>query len=445
MHRLTYITFLLVLLGTAAPAQEKKGLSYYDKITYDAYLRGDWHEVIRAGRAALEEGLDYYYLRMRLGIACYTLKNYHQAIRHFRKALSFNRKDVTAMKYLYYAYLFSGREADRRALINHMPARLRDEINTGRISGLIGLELSAEYFTNNDRDGVDDYDPAGLPDEKGYQSFVRQGGSGALLFTTLPGENTTLSLGYRFLSKDRFLYLHNDEGEYTLPDNTFTQHQLYGSLAFRLAEGLNMSLSFNYLNLRTAIPTTAYGNRLYMVTASTGDFTSYLLLRKDLPYLSLYGGAGLSGMNNATQLQTDAGVVVYPFGNLNLYFGSGITYLIQGSFSGGMRQQEDIIWSPFAGFRIAGTLWGELFATTGDISNYQSALGWMLYNEQNPVSFSSGLNLTWVIPKNGMMISFSPLWSKAASRFFPADDITNSYYPIDYQMLNFKIKIKWNF
>jgi len=401
--------------------------------------------VIRTGREALKEGIDFYYLRMRIGIAYYSLKNYDKAIVHFRKAQAFNSKDIVARQYLYYCYLFSGREADRHALMHHMPVRLRDEVKAGKLTGLTGFELTAVYFNNMDQGAVDDYDPSDLPSSEGSQTFVNRGGDGAMLFTFQAGENTSLRFGYRFLSKNRLLHYLDIDGTYTLPDNSFTQHQLYGSFRFRLAQGLTLDLSFNYLNLRTVVPATVNGNRVYLVTAGSSDGTSYLSLRKVFPYVSVSAGVGFSGMNNFQQLQSDGRLIVYPLGNLNLYAGTGITWLMQGDITTTLQEQTSLIWTPLLGVRIAKTLWSEAYASIGDLSNYQTAEGWLLYNDLNPVSFNAGVNLLYVVPKNGMTLSFSPSWSQATSYYFTTDDLTQQYKPIDYRMLNFKLGIKWNF
>ncbi len=449
MYRLTVILFLLFVPGgivtVSARAPQQKGLTYYDKTTYDAYLKGDWHTVIRSGREALKEGIDFYYLRMRIGTAYYSLRNYEKAIIHFRKALSFNNKDIAAQQYLYYCYLFSGREADRHALMHHMPVRLRDEVQAGKLTGLTDFELSASYFNNRDQGAVDEYDPSDLPSREGSQAFVNRGGEGAMLFTFQAGENTAIRFGYRFLAKNRLLHYLDSEGEYTLPDNSFTQHQLYGSFSFRLAQGLTLDFSFNFLNLRTVVPATVNGNRVYLVTASSSDGTSYLSLRKIFPYLSVSAGVGFSGMNGFQQLQTDGRLIVYPLGNLNLYVGTGITWLMQGDITTNLQEQTDLIWTSLLGARIARSLWVEAYASIGDLSNYQTAGGWLLYNDQNPVSFHAGINLLYVVQKNGMIISFSPSWSQATSYYFPTDDLTEQYKPIDYRMLNFKLGMKWNF
>jgi tetratricopeptide (TPR) repeat protein len=447
MYRVIFILFLLFLPGgiLPLPAQGHKGLTYYDKTTYDAYLKGDWHTVIATGREALKAGIDFYYLRMRIGIAYYSKKNYEKAIIHFRKALAFNGKDIAAMQYLYYCYLFSGREADRHALMHHMPKRLREEVKAGKLTGLTGFELSAGYFSNGDGEAIDDYDPSGLPRDEGIQTLVRRGGEGAMLFTFQAGENTVIRAGYRFLSKNRLLHYLDYQDEYTLTDNTFTQHQLYGNLSFRLAEGLTLDLAFNYLNLRTVVPGSGYGNQVFLFTSSSGDGTTYLALQKMFPYFSLRAGAGFSGMNSYQQLQTDGSLIFYPLGNLNLYAGTGITYLMQGDISSGLQQQKNLIWNPFVGFRVAGTFWTELYASFGELSNYQSRNGWILYNDLNPVSFSGGINMLYVVPKTGMTLTFSPSWSNTTSYYFLQDDLSEKYNATDYHMLNFKLEIKWNF
>ena len=40
-----------------------------DTNTYNLYLEKDWDELIREGKRALRQDIDYYYLRMRIGIA----------------------------------------------------------------------------------------------------------------------------------------------------------------------------------------------------------------------------------------------------------------------------------------------------------------------------------------------------------------------------------------
>jgi len=83
-----WIIFFLITLGSNA--QEKMGFADLDKKTYQLYEESQWKELLELGQKGLDTGIDYYYLRMRLGIAEFNLKHYQSASAHFRKALDFN-------------------------------------------------------------------------------------------------------------------------------------------------------------------------------------------------------------------------------------------------------------------------------------------------------------------------------------------------------------------
>ncbi len=70
-----YFSFILVLIPFFAQAQEEPVFDskMVEDSTYRFYLDGDWWSVISYGEAALKEDIDYYYLRMRMGIAFFEL------------------------------------------------------------------------------------------------------------------------------------------------------------------------------------------------------------------------------------------------------------------------------------------------------------------------------------------------------------------------------------
>ncbi|RLD48135.1 MAG: hypothetical protein DRI94_12980 [Bacteroidetes bacterium] len=101
------IISLLILLSTKAISQEKLNFAYVDSTTYNCYLQKDWQNLIKLSKQALKQNIDYYYLRMRIGIAYYERKQFIKAIPYFTKAIEFNN-DTIAIEYLYYSYIFSG-------------------------------------------------------------------------------------------------------------------------------------------------------------------------------------------------------------------------------------------------------------------------------------------------------------------------------------------------
>ena len=125
MRKLILLLFAWFILLTIAHGQVVMNFSSLDKQTYELYLDKNWKGLVSLGKNGLENGFDYFYLRMRIGIAYYELANYHQAISHFRKALVFNSKDQFANEYLYYSYLFSGSNADAINLSEKFTPKLK--------------------------------------------------------------------------------------------------------------------------------------------------------------------------------------------------------------------------------------------------------------------------------------------------------------------------------
>ncbi|MBN2482093.1 MAG: hypothetical protein JXB19_10155, partial [Bacteroidales bacterium] len=83
MYRIVFV-FMMVITPIVLNAQQQEKLTYAEvnSQTYQLYLDRDWHALIKVGKHALREGIDYYYLRMRIGIAYYELKRYQASIPH---------------------------------------------------------------------------------------------------------------------------------------------------------------------------------------------------------------------------------------------------------------------------------------------------------------------------------------------------------------------------
>jgi len=125
MRKLILIISTWFVLFTIVQGQAVMNFSSLDKQTYGLYLDKNWKDLVSLGKKGLDNGFDYFYLRMRIGIAYYELGNYRRAIPHFRKALVFNSKDQYANEYLYYSYLFSGRKADAINLSEKFTPKLK--------------------------------------------------------------------------------------------------------------------------------------------------------------------------------------------------------------------------------------------------------------------------------------------------------------------------------
>ena len=128
-------------------SQESMTFKYADSLTYRLYLDKNWSELIRTGRDAIETGHDYYYMRMRLGIAYYEMHNYGMSTIHFKKALVFNTSDPVALEYLFYSYYLSGRNYEAWAVVSRLYRENRERILAE--SGIQKNSLTIETFYSN--------------------------------------------------------------------------------------------------------------------------------------------------------------------------------------------------------------------------------------------------------------------------------------------------------
>ncbi len=447
MYRLIFIIAFFAFFSTGIHAQDTTSFTYYDKETYAAYLRGDWNRVISVGKKALHKKIDYYYLRMRLGIAWFSKHNYHKAIPQFRKALTFNKKDPIAMEYLYSCFLYSGRKADRQALLYKMSPALKEKLNIKKINGISAFELSSDWFYNTDYSSLNGYNPYLSEGTDGEQTLTYRGADIAARLSQNAGKIVSLDYGYRFLSKSRYYFYRDNGVNYEMRDDNYIQHQLYGSIKLHPANGFTIGLSANYLNLRNRTPFSNgyyYGSRFYVVH-SGHNWTTQLFLRGDFPLFSLYGGAGLSELNDFYQVQADGGMVFYPFGNLNFYLGSDISLVLQGNAPSDIIWENNFIFSPFMGFKVAKPFWMEFYAYKGKMYNYRDLDGWNIYNEPNPVNKSAGINFIFYLSKSNTSITLSTSYSDATSYYYQSENISGNSHPINYHILNIKGVIKWNF
>ncbi|MFH0865937.1 MAG: tetratricopeptide repeat protein [Bacteroidota bacterium] len=128
MHRIIIAISIALTICTSAYSQDTIDFATANNKTLQYTNESKWDSVIYYGTLALKNNIDYFFLRQRIGIAYYSLKNYFKAIDHFEKALQFSSSDAATIKYLYYCYLFTNRENERRLLESGMNENIKKSI-----------------------------------------------------------------------------------------------------------------------------------------------------------------------------------------------------------------------------------------------------------------------------------------------------------------------------
>lgn len=204
-HWITGIWIFCLTLGLHAQT-----LSYQEvedkTLLYLQHQR--WDELITTGEQALRQGMDYYYLRYRLGVAYYERAKYAYAVPHLQEAFRQQPKDGVLLEYLYFALYRSGQENAARALLRDAPEEV-----CRRIAAL-------------------------TPSNPGTWLTLE----GGLKQSSFPGQSTPMQYAQVALShpiaskKARLTHAYTFLGQQNLPGG-FQQHQYYLGLNLPLTQG----------------------------------------------------------------------------------------------------------------------------------------------------------------------------------------------------------------
>ncbi|MFO7616044.1 MAG: hypothetical protein R6V75_02195, partial [Bacteroidales bacterium] len=126
-NKLNLLLALLTLLGQLPlQAQVERSFAGIDSLSYQACLDSNWREVRRLTTEGFSLGYDYYFLRMRAGVAELGLNRPLKAENHFKKALAFSSQDPYATAYRYLALVASGHFAEARLVADSIPQDTRE-------------------------------------------------------------------------------------------------------------------------------------------------------------------------------------------------------------------------------------------------------------------------------------------------------------------------------
>lgn len=426
-------------------SQDSLNFSFYDNTTYNYYLNSNWDSLIEHGNKALDKGYDYYYLRLRLGIAYYNKERYLKAAKHFNKALEFN-KESFILEYLYYSYLFSGNQPKALEIYNSMPETRKEKIKTSKT---IFKSIYADFGY-------------GLNTDYSYQSKNIIGKSNALVQRNLTIDNyfgnialthkigkyseathsySGLILNWNQQFKDNNLdtrqFLHNT-----------TQNQYYLVLNLKNKKRFSLILAYHLLWINTNYNTfttdfsNEYGNYIFKNnTYSTREKVLLFGFEKEYNYFIINTAFGFSGLNGLKQTQPSATLSIFPLGNRNLYFTFNPTIILErGLFLGGIEKRT--VYNAKIGLKIK-RLWIETNGSYGDIVNYIENNGYTVINDVDKIKLRAGISLIYPIKNKMLFLNYSYQRKEGdIYNFFYNSSITTEKY--FYNFNNISLGIKFN-
>lgn len=334
--RTTYwiMAFLVISFGVRGQQGDTLTSVVVEERSYQLYLDKDWEQLKSFCDRAIRAGYDYYYLRVRAGIACYETENYRKAINHFIKALDFNSYDETAMSYLYASYRSAGYYEEARNISRHMDTSSLRITGADRLKALsfVALEGGVKFS-----DSTAKFNPAAYMQLAG-QHFIKN----------------------RFSLFHALTYYSQDEYRQKIQ-----QYQYYLSANIPLGRRWLLSpavhVLYNDLRVRqinTTVtvkwppppmpwqpppqPTVTVNTNTTYVPKQTTAIAGALTLTKKWTYLDASLGVTACAFDTANQYQAQAGLALYPFGNRKLTLGASVYYHTETDY-----QQSNLAFAPY--------------------------------------------------------------------------------------------------
>ncbi|MFU8860441.1 MAG: tetratricopeptide repeat protein [Cyclonatronaceae bacterium] len=440
---------LLILVLNALPAmalaQTSYGMPEVDARTYALWQAADWDGLISEGRSALRNGIDFYYLRYRLGVAWYEKGNYHLAIRHFEKAAAFDYSDITLKEYLYYANLFAGRRTEAAVVADGFPVSLQQKTGTEKGTGIWQFDLFLNLNSGAEKSVTGNYNPGAFVTDDGSQSI-----SGGHRYISLGLQQQASSSfwlyhAYSGMIKQNFVYPVTAGVSSGRTKSTLYLNQYYLSGTWRSARNLELFAGFHYLNISYPAEQTVFRQgRSYMVSTRSyeHDYLLFAGIRRHFTGFTLSWSPQMSNLNNRVQYQQDLTAAIYPAGNLNLYF---ITTLVhQNGDLPGQSRADRLIAGQLAGARLLPFLWLEASATLGNMHNFTTHQGLVVYNNNETVTQRYGGSALFYIGNTWLLrIDYNRFNNE--SHFITISGTTDQADPISYYTHSLTFGLSWIF
>ena len=413
-----------------------------DSITFALYEKQQWDELIEVGEAAIKKGIDFYYLRMRLGIARYELKNYRHAIPHFENAIKVYPEDQLAAEYLYYSYLFAGRKNDSRRTMPLLNETTKTKMGLDKTSFLNEIYFEGGPAMSNISTLEKNWQNPAPADSiyssttyfKGYNYF-----HGGIRLNILP--NLSIYQGYGLLKADAQQNIRDFETEYEPFNRVARQDEYYGNIELSLKKGFKFTGAAHFFWIeydRRDYDASVYPPVLDTVANSDDDYVLSLSAIKDFTFGSLNISGTYGRLEKDTITQLGASFAYFPFGNINLYGATGLVNIwdVEGSRT---------VFTQEIGGRIYKNLWFEGSATIGQLQNYAEKNAFVIYNAPEKINNKYEAVLIYAAPKH-LEISLRYRYMERESgtivyNSFNEFEITKTNYPF-HSIIG---GIKWKF
>lgn len=440
----TYIISILLFIHFTCFAQN--AMTKADKETYNLLMEKDYKKMIEVGKTALKEGIDFYYLQLRMGIAYYELHNYEMAIPYFVKAQNMNAADELNLAYLYFSYLFSNRTEEADLLAQHFPETLQTKIGykahfIEKVSVDAGTLFTPNYNTYKD------YDFLGTKNKAMKGTFYSNVYFGSALIDS--------RISSRIRIKNSVSYYSNTANDIFQTKNLFNQtinNQVFSNINHLLQYNLVGSaylgkgwtlytgggIYYSQYVLNTVPPPSNPPKPITSTDQKVTQYSASLSVSKRWKYIAPTISINIGKLSDSTETASGSvGLTYYPLGNTYLYGNTTLAGIKTDSMT-------NFVFSQSIGIKTYKNLWLEANGSIGNHINYISANGLYVYNTPNPILWNTGIGLNYYLKKLEFSLKYN-LQQRGGHYDYATinGSLLHQQYKYLYQMIS--AKMAWNF
>ncbi|MFZ4520818.1 MAG: tetratricopeptide repeat protein [Bacteroidales bacterium] len=463
-----FLIFIVIISASLwrAPSVTAANLDFatIDRLTYNCYLDKKWDSVITVGKQALRLNIDYYYLRVRMGIAYYEKKEYFPAITHLNKARQFNSSEPYVKDYLNLAYHYSNPNESAQILRSTMPPggeagpssiqRFVDQVHvesgytlssdrspenldslTGtdriygerdlygnsfysnvalklRISKRVGLTLAYNYLNFNKTKYYQFGRAEGLRDSINYTIFFPDTLS-KNYFYSFPWKVRDTSFSYNVVQQEGYISatVLGPWGVKITPAVHFIRVG-YPVITPQITDSVSDTAFYSYADNTYHMFT--YPSVRYTFSKNDSSFNNWLVslaLSRDFGRFNIELCGSWSNLNNKKQKQAGLSLTWYPFGNLDFYGTTSVTGFFQ-------KNDKRVLLSQVLGVKITPWMWGEANFYYGDYTNANIFNGAVVYNNSDIIDYRGGATLVFLAGKHLRMSLIYQFFRKESTQYY---------------------------
>ncbi|MDP2336820.1 MAG: hypothetical protein Q8N05_10300 [Bacteroidota bacterium] len=320
--RIALMSLFMVFL-TVAKAQQKLNYLEVDKRSYELFQEKKWPELIQFSTEARKQGIDFYYLQVRTGIAWYNQGKYRNAVPWFLKAYASDNSFDWLQEYVYYSLVFSGRKMEAAKYAPFFSDVLKKKIGFQE-TGITRLAYETGYSFNPDIESLKAREfssEVNLGEDYGEGYFLKNYSFHSFDLSHRIAPNFTLNHNLTYIGVNREAIV--DWSGQTNSPIRINQFNYYINPMWIIGKKLNISPSLNLIfgsgevyagrltnnsSKAFSLSKTSFSDAVFS-TAVWSDFGNFT------PGLEINAGS----INDSKFTQISSWITYYPLSNARLY------------------------------------------------------------------------------------------------------------------------------